>query len=101
MTSVKREDAGRVLSDTVRSYMSDLSIDNGLKAVGFTTGDIPALVKGTLPQVCLISCQEPDILESYPEPYIISLQMMLAKNRKKHTKTNFICLMCAAFIICK
>jgi len=53
VASVKREDAGRVLADTVRNYMSDLSIDNGLKAVGFTTNDIPALVKGTLPQVCL------------------------------------------------
>ena len=56
MSSVKREDAGRVLADTVRSYMSDLSIDNGLKAVGFTTDEIPALVQGTLPQVCLIIC---------------------------------------------
>jgi len=51
VTNVKREDAGRVLSDTVRCYMSDLAVDNGLKAVGYSTDDIPALVKATLPQV--------------------------------------------------
>lgn len=50
VASVNRDDAGRVLSDTVRRYMSDLSIDNGLKAVGYSTEDIPALVKATLPQ---------------------------------------------------
>ena len=51
MASVKPADAGRVLSDTVRRYMSDLGIDNGLRAVGYATDDIPALVRATLPQV--------------------------------------------------
>ena len=54
VTSVKLEDAGRLLSDTVRSYMSELAIDNGLKAVGYSTDDIPTLVKATLPQVSLL-----------------------------------------------
>ena len=54
VASVKREDAGRVLSDTLRSYMNDLGVDNGLKAVGFSTEDIPTLVKATLPQVTSI-----------------------------------------------
>ena len=54
VSSVNRQDAGRVLSDTLRSYMSDLSVDNGLNAVGYTTDDIPALVKATLPQVCVL-----------------------------------------------
>ena len=49
--SVRQEDSGRVLSDVIRSYMSDLGIDDGLKAVGYCTHDIPALVKATLPQV--------------------------------------------------
>ena len=30
--------------------MRDLDIPNGLAAVGFTSNDIPALVKGTVPQ---------------------------------------------------
>jgi len=54
VASVKREDAGRVLSDTLRSYMNDLGVDNGLKAVGFSTEDIPTLVNATLPQVTSI-----------------------------------------------
>jgi len=51
VASVRREDSGRVLSHTVRQYMSDLGIDNGLKAVGYSIDDVPALVKATLPQV--------------------------------------------------
>ena len=31
--------------------MQDMKIDDGLEALGFTSEDIPALVKGTLPQV--------------------------------------------------
>jgi len=55
VSSVKLDDAGRVLSDTILRYMSDLDIDNGLLAVGYSTDDIPALVKATLPQVLLFT----------------------------------------------
>ena len=51
MRTVKQADAGLVLADTCRRFMSELKIDNGLKAVGYTSSDIPTLVKGTLPQV--------------------------------------------------
>jgi len=56
VTSVRQEDSGRILSDVIRSYMTDLGIDDGLKAVGYSTDDIPALVKATLPQVfCFVT----------------------------------------------
>uniref|UniRef100_A0A1B0CPT7 Probable hydroxyacid-oxoacid transhydrogenase, mitochondrial n=1 Tax=Lutzomyia longipalpis TaxID=7200 RepID=A0A1B0CPT7_LUTLO len=54
VTNVRREDAGRVLGEIVRQFMYDLKIENGLSALGFTSDDIPALVKGTLPQERLI-----------------------------------------------
>ncbi|XP_051879374.1 hydroxyacid-oxoacid transhydrogenase, mitochondrial isoform X1 [Pristis pectinata] len=48
--TVKREDAGLVLADTLRNFLFDLRVEDGLSAVGYTKEDIPALVKGTLPQ---------------------------------------------------
>lgn len=48
---VKRQDAGAVLADTLRQFLSDLHVEDGLGAVGYSKDDIPALVKGTLPQV--------------------------------------------------
>ena len=44
------EEAGQVLADCIIAYMRDLDMPNGLRAVGFDSGDIPALVEGTLPQ---------------------------------------------------
>ncbi|XP_069777458.1 hydroxyacid-oxoacid transhydrogenase, mitochondrial isoform X1 [Narcine bancroftii] len=48
--TVKREDAGLVLADTLRNFLFELNVEDGLSAVGYTKEDIPALVKGTLPQ---------------------------------------------------
>src|SRR3954466_8080691 len=46
----KVEDAGRILADRITWFMQRLQMPNGLKAIGYTSADIPALVEGTLPQ---------------------------------------------------
>ena len=53
ITGVKLDDAGEVLAETLRHYMSQMQVVDGLQAMGYSTEDIPALVKGTLPQVCM------------------------------------------------
>ncbi|HUJ25833.1 MAG TPA: hydroxyacid-oxoacid transhydrogenase [Myxococcales bacterium] len=50
ISRAKPEDAGKILSDQVIHFMRRLKIPRGLKAVGYTKDDVPALVKGTLPQ---------------------------------------------------
>jgi len=50
VTNIKREDAGRVLSDALRQIMNDIGIVNGLESVGYTRSDIGDLVAGTVPQ---------------------------------------------------
>ena len=49
--TARRPDAGPVLADTLRKFLFDLDVDDGLAAIGYSKADIPALVKGTLPQV--------------------------------------------------
>ena len=50
-TSGRRtEDAGRILADRITWFMQRLRVPNGLGAIGYTIGDIPALVEGTIPQ---------------------------------------------------
>lgn len=51
LLQAKLKDAGLILSDVIRRYMSDLKIENGLSALGFTVDDVGDLVQGTLPQV--------------------------------------------------
>lgn len=51
VASVKGKDAGKVLSDTILKYMDVMKIENGLSALGYSSSDIPDLVKGALPQV--------------------------------------------------
>jgi hydroxyacid-oxoacid transhydrogenase len=50
VTGVKSADAGRILADRITWFMRELKVPNGLKAVGYSSSDIPALVEGTLPQ---------------------------------------------------
>lgn len=51
MSNVKKEDAGLLLADTLRMFLYDLDVEDGLSAIGYTKEDIPSLVKGTIPQV--------------------------------------------------
>jgi hydroxyacid-oxoacid transhydrogenase len=44
------DDAGHILAERIIWFMRPLGIPNGLRAVGYTEADIPALVEGTLPQ---------------------------------------------------
>jgi hydroxyacid-oxoacid transhydrogenase len=49
-SGVRVADAGRVLADRITWFMQRLGVPNGLRAVGYSSSDIPALVEGTLPQ---------------------------------------------------
>jgi hydroxyacid-oxoacid transhydrogenase len=44
------QDAGQILSEQIIRIMQRLRVPNGLRAIGYTSSDIPALVQGTLPQ---------------------------------------------------
>ena len=43
-------DAGKILADQLLVLMRRLGLPNGLKALGYSSADIPKLVEGTLPQ---------------------------------------------------
>jgi hydroxyacid-oxoacid transhydrogenase len=50
VSRARSEDAGRILADRITWYMQRLKTPNGLREIGYTSADIPALVEGTLPQ---------------------------------------------------
>lgn len=50
VTKASSTDAGKILADRITHFMERLGLPNGLRAVGYTREDIPALVKATLPQ---------------------------------------------------
>ena len=50
VTRTSPEDAGKVLADRITGFMQGLGMPNGLRAIGYQTSDVPALVEGTLPQ---------------------------------------------------
>lgn len=43
-------DAGKILADRIIELMRQLGVPNGLRALGYTSADVPRLVEGTLPQ---------------------------------------------------
>jgi hydroxyacid-oxoacid transhydrogenase len=45
-----REDAGRILAERITWFIQRLKLPNGLRDIGYSSSDIPALVEGTLPQ---------------------------------------------------
>ena len=50
VSGAKDADAGAILADRITWFMQRLGVPNGLKAIGYSSADIPALVAGTLPQ---------------------------------------------------
>ena len=50
VSGAKAEDAGKILADRITWFMQRLQMPNGLKAIGYSSSDVPSLVEGTLPQ---------------------------------------------------
>jgi hydroxyacid-oxoacid transhydrogenase len=50
VSMARAEDAGKILADRITWYMQRLKMPNGLRGIGYSSADIPALVEGTLPQ---------------------------------------------------
>ncbi len=50
VSRARADDAGKILADRITWFMQRLNLPNGLRAIGYTQADIPALVAGTLPQ---------------------------------------------------
>jgi hydroxyacid-oxoacid transhydrogenase len=50
VSRVQPADAGRALADRITWFMQQLGVPNGLRAIGYSSADIPTLVEGTLPQ---------------------------------------------------
>jgi hydroxyacid-oxoacid transhydrogenase len=50
VSRANKSDAGAILSDQITAMMQRLRVPNGLRALGYSSSDIPGLVAGTLPQ---------------------------------------------------
>ncbi len=50
VSRARAQDAGNILADRITRFMERLEVPNGLRAIGYSTSDIPTLVEGTLPQ---------------------------------------------------
>ncbi|GCB80384.1 hypothetical protein scyTo_0016183, partial [Scyliorhinus torazame] len=86
--TVKREDAGLVLADTLRNFLFELNVEDGLAAVGYSKEDIPALVKGTLPQSHSkksTSLVVPDLTGRYSKPKRMELNRVEVEHQRAHS----------------
>ena len=50
VSRASRDQAGQILADRITWFMQRLKAPNGLRAIGYSSSDIPVLVEGTLPQ---------------------------------------------------
>ena len=50
VSRARPQDAGKILADRITWFMQRLKMPNGLRAIGYSSSDIPTLVEGTLPQ---------------------------------------------------
>jgi hydroxyacid-oxoacid transhydrogenase len=50
ITDASEDDAGEILARQVIHFMKQMRMPNGLREVGYSEADIPALVAGTMPQ---------------------------------------------------
>jgi hydroxyacid-oxoacid transhydrogenase len=61
------ESAGQALREAFVAFMQSIRMPNGLRAVGYTSDDIPALVEGTLKQKRLIGISPRPVTEAAVE----------------------------------
>ena len=50
ITRLPDRDIGDALYEAIARFLDNLGVPRGLKAVGYTSADIPRLVEGTIPQ---------------------------------------------------
>ncbi len=50
ITAIPDSAIGAHLFEAIAQFLDNLGVPRGLKAVGYTNADIPALVDGTIPQ---------------------------------------------------
>lgn len=50
VSRARPDDGGRILADRITWFIERLKLPNGLRAIGYSSADVPALVEGTLPQ---------------------------------------------------
>lgn len=55
VVNAKKEDAGKILTDTLRKLLDELKVPNGLTALGYKTECVPTMVAGAMPQVYFMS----------------------------------------------
>ena len=68
------DDAGDILAEAVIDVMKKTGMPNGLKEVGYTEDDIPALVKGVLPQHRVIKLSpRPASAEDFRQMFLDSM----------------------------